>query len=269
MSFTDQQIEQLLKPIHPSRVVKDPKGMSYIEQHDVRAHLTRIFGFGEWNHDLTRLELVFEEPTKSIDKQTGKPKPDRWDVCYKASVRLTVQLTCGYEDAATGFAQNQTRGEAHDLALKSAVSTALKRAATSLGDQFGLSLYAGTTNALVPNCGRSHDSNGASNVSVSAPAPSSSAVTAKASPWSTMRLLSELNSATNKADNAPAAMPIRIDAGTPPTTSATPGITAMPRASSRSETRRPVSRGSIRAVSGVASAMQVAPTEAFASLIAP
>jgi recombination DNA repair RAD52 pathway protein len=156
MSFTDQQIEQLLKPIHPSRVAKDPKGMSYIEQHDVRAHLTRVFGFGNWEHELTRLELVFEEPTKSLDKNTGKPKPDRWDVCYSASVRLLVKgygppfpNHSNYEDAATGFAQNQTRGEAHDLALKSAVSTALKRAATSLGDQFGLSLYAGTTNALV------------------------------------------------------------------------------------------------------------------------
>lgn len=186
MSFTDEQIEQLLKPIHPSRVVKDPKGMQYIEQHDVRAHLTRVFSFGNWGHEVTRLALVFEEPTKILDKQTGKPKPDRWDVCYSASVRLTVrgqgapawpmvletdlkltpetalrmrqafeawadQFPSGshYEDGATGFAQNQTRGEAHDLALKSAVSTALKRAATSLGDQFGLSLYAGTTNALV------------------------------------------------------------------------------------------------------------------------
>lgn len=158
MSFTDEQIEQLLKPIHPSRVVKDPKGMQYIEQHDVRAHLTRVFGFGNWEQQVTRLELVFEEPTKSVDKQTGKPKPDRWDVCYSASVRLTVSSApveegpftiAAYEDGATGFAQNQTRGEAHDLALKSAVSTALKRASTCLGDQFGLSLYAGTTNALV------------------------------------------------------------------------------------------------------------------------
>jgi len=127
--------------------------MSYVEQHDIRAHLTRLFDFGEWDQAVTRLDLVFEEPTKSKDKATGQPKPDRWDVCYAASVRLRVrglyERSCEYEDAATGFAQNQTRGEAHDLALKSAVSTALKRAATSLGDQFGLSLYSGTPKALV------------------------------------------------------------------------------------------------------------------------
>ena len=156
MIFSDAQIEQLLKGLNPSRVKQDPKGMSYLEQHDVRAHMNRIFGFGDWNQQLTKLAMLFEEPTKVKDKQTGQPKPDRWDVCYSAAVKLLIRgagdlsgVICEYEDAATGFAQNQSRGEAHDLALKSAVSTALKRAATSLGDQFGLSLYAGTTNPIV------------------------------------------------------------------------------------------------------------------------
>lgn len=160
MIFSDEVVEQLLRPVHPSRVKKDPHGLSYIEQHDVRSHLSRMFGFGEWDQTLTRLELVFEQPTVILDKQTKEPKPNRFDVCYSASVRLTVRgirntggvtypTPCSYEDAATGYAQNQTRGEAHDLALKSAVSTALKRAATSLGDQFGLSLYAGTLDPIV------------------------------------------------------------------------------------------------------------------------
>lgn len=161
MTFTDQQVEQLLKPIHPSRVKQDGKGMEHLEQWDVRAHLNRIFGFGNWGDEITRLQLEFEEPTKIIDKQTKQPKPDRWDCCYSASVKIDISSehinaagqiylrACSYEDAATGFAQNQTRGEARDLALKAAVSTALKRAATNLGDQFGLSLYAGTKSAVV------------------------------------------------------------------------------------------------------------------------
>ena len=33
------------------------------------------------------------------------------------------------------------RGEAHDMAIKTAESDALKRAAINLGTQFGLSLY--------------------------------------------------------------------------------------------------------------------------------
>lgn len=155
MIFSDAQMEQLLKGLHPSRVKKDPGGMQYIEQHDVRAHLNRVFSFGNWDQEVTRLQLVFEEPTKIVDKQTKEPKPNRWDVCYSASVKIRVRSPfdsakmCEYEDAATGYAQNQTRGEAHDLALKASVSTALKRACTSLGDQFGLSLYAGTTSPIV------------------------------------------------------------------------------------------------------------------------
>jgi recombination DNA repair RAD52 pathway protein len=157
MIFTDQQMAQLLRGIHPGRV-KTTQGNSYLEQHDVRAHLNRVFGFGNWDQAVTRLDMVFEQPTVIIPKGQDKPIPNRWDACWTASVKLTVRGAvvisefpgyCEYEDAATGIAQNQTRGEAHDLAVKSAVSTALKRAATSLGDQFGLSLYSGTVNPIV------------------------------------------------------------------------------------------------------------------------
>src|SRR3546814_10875955 len=54
------------------------------------------------------------------------------------------------------------------------------------------------------------------------------------SPDSTMRLLSEPNSATNNADSTPTAMPMRMSTGTPPTAITTPGTTAAP-ISSRSE----------------------------------
>jgi recombination DNA repair RAD52 pathway protein len=52
---------------------------------------------------------------------------------------------------ATGTAKNQpSRADAHDLALKAAVSGAEKRAAKALGNQFGLSLYNnGTTKSVV------------------------------------------------------------------------------------------------------------------------
>ena len=63
----------------------------------------------------------------------------------------------------------------------------------------------------------------------------------------------------------PACMPV----GMPPTTSATPGNTARPSSSSRAENRVRVSHGSMSAVNGGASAMQLTATDAFASLIAP
>jgi hypothetical protein len=134
--LSTEQTEILLRPIKAERVSKT-QGMSYLESHDVIAHLIRVFGFGGWDSEVTSgPDLVFEHDRGG----------DKWDVVYKATVRLTVYAPDGLvvsvkEDSATGDAQNQRRSEAHDLALKSAVSTAQKRAARMLGDQFGLSLY--------------------------------------------------------------------------------------------------------------------------------
>jgi len=145
--FTEKQITQLLAPINAKRVLRDGKGNAHVAQQDVTAHLTRIFGFGGWDKQVLSVELVYESPRD----ETGK----RWDVCYKALVRLTVKddqgnVSAVYEDGSMGVAQNQTRGDAHDLAYKSAISLSTKRAAKDLGDQFGLSLYnKGQMTALV------------------------------------------------------------------------------------------------------------------------
>ncbi len=60
-------------------------------------------------------------------------------------MRLIVRSELGTkvsEDSGFGLASHQpVRGDAHDKALKTAVSDALKRAARDLGNQFGLSLY--------------------------------------------------------------------------------------------------------------------------------
>jgi recombination DNA repair RAD52 pathway protein len=93
---------------------------------------------------------VSEERSKDNKKYTVH------SVCYRAVVSLTVCAPDGtvlatYVDGATGEAKNQpSHGDAHDLAMKTALSQALKRAAVNLGDQYGLSLYAkGSTSALV------------------------------------------------------------------------------------------------------------------------
>src|SRR5699024_8042732 len=57
---------------------------------------------------------------------------------------------CHFENGSTATAQNQTLGDGHDLAYKSAISLSVKRAAIALGDGFGLSLYnKGQMSALV------------------------------------------------------------------------------------------------------------------------
>lgn len=142
--FNARQTLQLLEGIHKSRVLLDGQGHPHVSQQDITAHLIRIFGFGNFDTDILETTCVFEQ--NAIDKKTGEPKPDRWDVCYRAKVRLTVrnaegEEVCHYEDGSTATAQNQNRGDAHDGAFKSALSLAKKRAAVYLGDQFGLSLY--------------------------------------------------------------------------------------------------------------------------------
>lgn len=138
------QLTQLRAGVNPRRVLKDGKGQSHLSQQDVVAHLIRVFGYGNFDLEVLNVELIFEQRSEGNSKN-GKPKTG-WDVCYKALVRLSLYDVDGkriahYEDVSTGTAQNQTRGDGHDLAMKSAVSLAKKRSTINLGDQFGLSLY--------------------------------------------------------------------------------------------------------------------------------
>lgn len=135
MALNEQQYEQLLKPLNESRVAKRGQAgrqLSYLEAWDVKAHLIRIFGFGGWSADVLESALAFEE----------KNEKGQWNVGYKVMLRLIVPaLDCTYTEAAVGSATLPQRGEAHDMAIKTAESDALKRAAINLGTQFGLSLY--------------------------------------------------------------------------------------------------------------------------------
>lgn len=153
MSLSLAQVDQLLQPIKPKRVLKDRDGLSHVAAFDVIAHMNRVFGFGNWDTDIVSLDLV-REHTEETEKN-GKKRAGWW-VTYRCVLRLTVRdpdgrELCHYEDAATGSAQNMPFfGDAHDFASKNAVSYAIKRCAKNLGDQFGLSLYnKGQTSALV------------------------------------------------------------------------------------------------------------------------
>lgn len=136
--LNEHQYEQLLKPLNPSRVAKRSqagRSLSYLEAWDVKAHLIRIFGFGNWSWEVINADLAFESE-----------KDGKWNVGYKVVGRLTVpgmdsNWGATYTEAAVGSATLPQRGEAHDMAVKTAESDALKRAAINLGTQFGLSLY--------------------------------------------------------------------------------------------------------------------------------
>jgi recombination DNA repair RAD52 pathway protein len=133
--LNDTQYEQLLKPLNSARVAKRSGGgrqLSYLEAWDVKAHLNRIFGFLNWSADVQDSVLAFEE----------KNEKGQWHVGYKVTLTLSFpRHICTYTESAVGFASLPSRGEAHDMAIKTAESDALKRAAINLGTQFGLSLY--------------------------------------------------------------------------------------------------------------------------------
>lgn len=148
MQLTTPQIDQLLKPINPSRVASrrggGGKNLSYVEAYDIKAHMIRIFGFANWSWDVKSADLAFEQ---EITGANGS----MWQVGYRVIGTLCIHDTSAtYTEAAVGLASLPNRGEAHDMACKSGESDAFKRAAINLGDQFGLSLYnAGSTAATV------------------------------------------------------------------------------------------------------------------------
>lgn len=146
------QIEMLARGIADERVRLDNSGRKHVQAWDVRRWLTRIFGYAGWSTRETSLVCVAERPGQN---QHGGATVT---VIYRCSIVLEVRDMYGnvmgeYHGSAAGEAPNfpaHMQADAHDFALKTADSQALKRAAVNLGDQFGLSLYnAGTLSPVV------------------------------------------------------------------------------------------------------------------------
>jgi hypothetical protein len=141
--LTAPQLRLLHRGLDPKRVGKDNKNHAHMEAWDIKRYLLRVFGFAGYDTENRELALVREI---EIPGQSSTA-PSRWTVVYRAQVRLTVKDVTGrelghWDGEAVGDSYNQPKiGDAHDMAMKTAASQALKRAATNLGDQFGLSLY--------------------------------------------------------------------------------------------------------------------------------
>lgn len=149
--LTKPQVQFLLAPIDTWRIGR-ANGRPNMMAYDIRAHLNRVFGFGNWDGEATNMELISEK------FHPNKDGLDAVTVIYRARYVLRVRDTTGaplatYSEWAMGSAKSQpvkNLDDAHDFAMKSAESQALKRCAINLGDQFGLSLYGGgRTDALV------------------------------------------------------------------------------------------------------------------------
>lgn len=130
MTINAAQRAKLLEGIHPGRVSqrnakKDGTGpmLSYVEAWDVRATLIRIFGFGGFSADIIEVIPGQSGVIVVLRLTVYGIGPDGQDVTYTEAGADTAN----YKDL--------------DDLVKTAASEALKRAATNLGDQFGLSLY--------------------------------------------------------------------------------------------------------------------------------
>jgi DNA recombination protein Rad52 len=98
--------------------------------HDIVETANRIFGFGGWQREIRRLEKVYQDETEGV-----------YSVGYLCEYRVRVGDIV-HEDVGFGSSSNQPDlAQAHEMAVKGAVSDAIKRCFRAFGDQFGLSLY--------------------------------------------------------------------------------------------------------------------------------
>ena len=137
--FNDKQLEILNSELESSRIKTRSKGnisLSYIEGHSVIDTANKVFGFGNWDYTISKLESVSSEVNQNQNHV----------ICYKATVQILVHndshtQDVSREDVGFGSGIAKTLADAHEGAAKEAVTDAIKRAMRSFGNQFGNSLY--------------------------------------------------------------------------------------------------------------------------------
>lgn len=152
--LTRRQIDEIVKPIRADDI-ETKQNLSYVPQHVVRAQLSRIFGPTGFDHEAHHVEMLYETRLEKGDPQyptKGDGKP-YYVVCYRVGVTLNIRDYWGHHLASfTEYHVEENsplpnRGEAQAMALTSCESYALRRAAISIGDAFGLHLYNGGSKA--------------------------------------------------------------------------------------------------------------------------
>lgn len=148
--LTSLQLEGLHARIKTARVKtrnQAGKTLSYVEAYDIKATLIKIFGYAGFSAECLDAQIIREYQAPPAGERTSP----QWQITAKAVVRLTIHQTgATYTEYAVATNKQSDWGDAADTALKSAESDALKRAASYLGTQFGLSLYKdGSTDNII------------------------------------------------------------------------------------------------------------------------
>ena len=136
MSFEAKQIRRLRARLNPKHIrTREADGtlLNYLEGWFVVSEANRIFGFDGWDRETVASQCVWT-------KQLGM----RFAAAYVARVRITVRAGTNRivrEGSGSSESLASSPGEAHEVALKSAETDATKRALSTFGNAFGLSLY--------------------------------------------------------------------------------------------------------------------------------
>ena len=137
MTLSTEQTKALQAPLDPAHVKKPtgnfgPKG-DYIEGWHCINELNRVFGFDGWSYTI---ELSLDALEKGKDSKGN----EQWQAAYTCICTLTATgVTRQDVGFGSGFAKQV--GDAIEGATKEAVTDALKRAARTFGNIFGLALY--------------------------------------------------------------------------------------------------------------------------------
>ena len=149
MSFTDTQVRKLRARVRPQYVKErelDGKTLHYLEGWHLIAEANRIFGFDAWDRETVSSQCVWQ---KQIDHRFAAAYLTRVRVSVRAGERVIVREGLGSGEAIGG-----TPGQAHERASKAAETDATKRALSTFGNSFGLSLYKGSLEPAKPVRGR-------------------------------------------------------------------------------------------------------------------
>ena len=134
--FSTNQLRKLLAGVDPRHVhTREIEGrqLSYIEGWYAIAQANEVFGHAGWDRQTVHLERILE-----------RSRGDTALCGYIARVSIRVrtgQCVVTREGTGWGWASARTAGAAHERALKSAETDATKRALSTFGARFGLTLY--------------------------------------------------------------------------------------------------------------------------------
>jgi DNA recombination protein Rad52 len=128
----------LSRPLDPElvslRAGSGGRMVAYLEGHQAINQANRIFGYGRWGS-----EVVGPIGYRAIRGSNGSGEPSPLGM-YWARVRVKVRGCEARSDVGCAVVIEPS-AEAHETAIKAAVTDGMKRALRQFGDQFGNGLY--------------------------------------------------------------------------------------------------------------------------------